>query len=64
MKDFVICGAVIRPIVAWKARRRKKLIAAFAEQYGRRGTPADWMDFCEFEFERFKRGEISAKAYQ
>lgn len=55
--------SAIRPLVAWKSRRREKLIAAFAEQYGQRGTPADWMDFCESEFSKYQRGEIPASKY-
>lgn len=54
---------VIRPIVAWKSRRREKLIQAFCSEFGAHGHPADWQDFCESEFAKYQRGEIPASKY-
>lgn len=53
----------IRPIVAWKSRRREKLIQAFHREFGQRATPADWFDFCESQFAKYQRGEIPASKY-
>lgn len=55
--------AFAKRFAGWKSARRKKLLLAFADEYGTRGCPADWMDFCEHEFQRFLRVEISARAY-
>ena len=55
--------SVIRPFIAWKARRRDLLMKAFCSEFGVHGHPADWQDFCEYEFAKFQRGEIPASKY-
>lgn len=48
---------------AWKSRRRPLLLKAFLAQFGANHQPADWFDFCEAEYARYQRGEISARKY-
>lgn len=53
----------LSPFTRWVTPRTQLLIQAYEAEKGPHHTPADWSDFCEFEYRRWSAGEISTLAY-